>query len=493
LGKNWLFLVSLLWLFIYSFFMRFSSNRIPFALLFLILLFAAYLRLFAVADAPFWIDESISSIVSKNILEKGLPIFDSGTFYGRAIVFHYSQAFSMLVFGINDFGARFPSVLFGLFTMILAFLFAREFFKKDPQRDYLALLPAIIFSIFFLEIFFSRQARFYQLFQLAFFSTIYFVYKSKEKNNYSYFAVLSFLIAIDTQIAGIILAPIAFANLFLTKYKLDKEKLTKKTNILSGIIVVLVSLYYLGSVFNVSTGSAELVTNYASNYLDFFPNMNFVLVLGAFGLIWAFLKEKEKTLFLVVPSIVLLALVVFVELFAFRYVYPVTFAIVFFFSLFLCFLIQKFGKMFIFVALLILLVPSNLFFPLNYVTVINPISGAFNDYSAPIIDLKNIQLELKQEMLNSKIVSLFPASLEWYIKKPDFVIPYSMDGRTKKTSEKEVYSGAPYISTPPQRPYYFVKDYFSASKIININEALAFESGCDKKYSDTSLEIYYCN
>jgi len=458
----------------------------------LILIFACYLRVFALSNAPFWVDESISSLASKEILTKGVPLFDSGVFYTRALVFQYSQAASMLVFGVNDFGARVPSVIFGLLTIVLAFLFGREFFGKSKQKNYLALIPALVFSIFFLEVFFSRQARFYQLFQLAFFATLYFVYKSKHNSNFAYLAVLSFLIAVDTQIAGIILAPLVFANLFLRGYKIDREKLLNWKNLLAAVVVVLVSLYYLSSVFSVSTGSTELATSYATNYLDFFSNMNFVLILGLIGAIWAFLKAKEKTLLLVVPSIVLFGLTIFVELFAFRYIYPVTFAILLFFSLLLCFLVQKYGKWFVVVALLVLLLPSNLFFPLNYVTVINPISGAFNDYSAPIIDFHDVSDSLKQEMNNSTIVSLFPATLEWYIGKPDYVIPYSMDGRAPLVSEKEVYSGAPFITIPPARPYYFVKDYFSASKTKDQNQFLPFEAGCEKKYSNSSITIFYC-
>ena len=162
-----------------------NQNKLYIILLLLILLFSFYLRVFALGEAPFWIDESISSIASKNILEKGLPIFDSGLFYGRSLVFHYSQSVSMLLFGINDFGARFPSVIFGLLTIILAFLFGREFFSESSEKNYYALIPALVFGLFFLEVFFSRQARFYQLFQLAFFATIYLMYKSKDNNNFT--------------------------------------------------------------------------------------------------------------------------------------------------------------------------------------------------------------------------------------------------------------------------------------------------------------------
>ena len=318
------------------------------------------------------------------------------------------------------------------------------------------------------------------------------MYKSKDNNNFAYLSVLSFVIALDTQLAGIILAPFVFFNLFLRNYKISIAKLSNKKNLVAGVIVALVSLYYLSGVFSVSTGSTALATSYATNYLEFFTNMNFVLILGLVGLVWAFLKYKEKTLFLAIPSAILFVLVIFVELFAFRYIYPATFVILFFFSILLAFLIQKYGKLFVFVLMLVILLPSNLFFPLNYVNVITPISGAFNDFSAPIIDMQDVSTSLKQEMNDSTVVSLFPATLEWYITKPDFVIPYSMDGRTPNVTEKEVYSGAPYITSPQQRPYFFVKDYFSASKAHDQNQLDLFANNCEKKYFNNSVEIYYC-
>ena len=58
-------------------------------LLIIILLFAFFIRIYALGNAPFWIDESISSIASENILEKGLPTFDSGALYDRAYVKAY--------------------------------------------------------------------------------------------------------------------------------------------------------------------------------------------------------------------------------------------------------------------------------------------------------------------------------------------------------------------------------------------------------------------
>ena len=46
-------------------------------LLILILVFGFFLRIYFLGHAPFWVDKNISSIASKEILEKGVPKFDS--------------------------------------------------------------------------------------------------------------------------------------------------------------------------------------------------------------------------------------------------------------------------------------------------------------------------------------------------------------------------------------------------------------------------------
>ena len=96
------------------------------------------------------------------ILEKGFPIFDSGLVYSRAYAFHYIEAF-FLLFGQNEFMARFPSVIFGMLTIILAYFIGKEYSKSG------GLISALFMAVFYLEVFYSRQARFYQLFQLMFF------------------------------------------------------------------------------------------------------------------------------------------------------------------------------------------------------------------------------------------------------------------------------------------------------------------------------------
>jgi predicted membrane-bound mannosyltransferase len=95
----------------------------------ILLLYGGLIRIYGLGQKNLWIDESISAIASRNILNKGIPIFSSGKLYNRAYLFHYGMA-GFLLFGQNEFNARMISVLFGLATCVLIFLFGKEFNKK---------------------------------------------------------------------------------------------------------------------------------------------------------------------------------------------------------------------------------------------------------------------------------------------------------------------------------------------------------------------------
>ena len=153
---------------------------------------------------------------------------------------------------------------------------------------------------------------------------------------------------------------------------------------------------------------------------------------------------------------------------------------------------QKNFPKFLILGIIGLIFVSNIIFPYNYATIILPIKESFNDYSAPIIDIKNIPTELKEKMINNNVGTFYPAYFEWYVKKPDFVVPYSMSGRNIIVKEIDDYTGVTYVKEPPNREYYFVKDYFSYYKFHDKNEANKFFNECDLSFKNSTLEIFYC-
>ncbi len=461
-----------------------KTAKIEIALLIIILVFALIIRLYSLSNSPLWIDESISAIAGQKIIEKGVPIFDSGALYGRAYLFHYIEAFSMLLFGMNDFAVRFPSIIFGLLTILLAYFIGREYSKSA------GLICALFTAIFYLEVIYSRQARFYQLFQLAFFASIYFLYKSKQNKNWIYLALISLIITIDTQIAGIILAP-----LFIV-FILYNKTLTKKQKYLV-IIPIIILVYELSSIFAIPMGNASTGSTYVEKYSSFARNMYYMLILAIPGIIWAFKKKKMLTSSIVIPALILLTGIFFIKMFAIRYAYFFIFPIILYSSLLMVFLYEKYGKLMIISILLLILFPSNLFFPHTYATIIKPEDYSYKDYSAPEINYKDIPSNLVNQIRTSKIFTLFSPGVSWYIKTPDYVFPFSMNGIGNDSisyNRKDVYSGAKISMQRPNEDFYFIQDNYSRAKLkpFQVENLKKVLEGCEEVYKNSDLIVYNC-
>jgi len=460
-----------------------KKNKLEIILLCSILVFALILRVYALGTAPLWIDEATSSLAAKNILEKGIPLLDSGWLYSGAYVFHYSEAF-FLLFGINDFNARFVSVIFGFLTVLLAYFIGKEYSKTG------GLISALFMSVFYLEVFFSRQARFYQLFQLMFFLSLYLLYKSKEKPNFIYLALLSFFICISVQIEGLVLAPFFIGHiLFFNKPKW-----------LAFIPAIPLFRKFL-NVLRITSGSSEVAMNYAGNYFNYARNMHYLLILFVPGLVWGFFKKKRLTCLIILPSLIALAGIFNIQTFALRYSYFFVFPLVLYSSLLISFLYEKYGKIILISLIALLVIPSNLFFPYTYVTILKPTIG-YTDYSAPTTDYKNLPFDLVANMRNNTLVSLYSSDVEWYIKKPTYVIPFTMDGRgddqiSRNNSYGGVvdrYSGALILKEKPKEDFYLTADIFSVSKLKpyqqdSFNKLI---ENCTVSYTSVELKIYYC-
>ena len=148
------------------------KNQKEIVFLFFVLIYGFILRVIYLDFNPMWIDENISSLAARGILEFGYPILESGESYFRAYIFHYIQAFFMLFVGNDDFGARFISVIFGVLTIFLAYLIAKE--SENISIRYFFPLLVCVFSY---EIFYSKQARMYQMFQFLYFLSFYLFYR----------------------------------------------------------------------------------------------------------------------------------------------------------------------------------------------------------------------------------------------------------------------------------------------------------------------------
>ncbi|MEI7718973.1 MAG: glycosyltransferase family 39 protein [archaeon] len=451
--------------------------------LILILCFAFFLRVYSLGNPPLWVDESISTNIAKNIIQTGTTTLDSDL-NEKTYFLHYLMAFFML-FGQTEFFARFVSVLFGLATIILAYFIGKEYSKSG------GIISALFFAVFYLEVFFSRQARYYQLFQLAFFLSIYLLYKSKEKPILIYPALIAFIIALDTHLEGLVLSFFFIAHILIYN---------RKQWFLS-IIPIIPIVNKLLTTISLTAGTA---VNYASNYLGYTRNMYYMLILFIPGLIWAFVKKKRLTLMIILPSILTLVGVFSLQVFAFRYAYFFVFPLVLYAALLMSFLYDKYGKLILIPILILILMPSNLFYPQTYVNVIVPVDYQFFDTSSPTNDYKNLPLELKDSIINGNdlLISYFSSDVSFYLRKPDLVVPFSLNGigedqvsyNNSKGEVVDRYSGAQILKERPNESYYLTADFFSTKKLKSAQLELynSLTANCTKSYSSQDLIVWHC-
>lgn len=234
------------------------------------------------------------------------------------------------------------------------------------------------------------------------------------------------------------------------------------------------------------------VFSYIERYTSYTTNLGYFLILFIPGLVLSFFRKRRLTILLTLPSFLLLFGVFFVKMFALRYSYFFIFPLILYVSLLFSFLYEKYGKIILITLLFLIIVPSNLIFPLSYVNVLAPISYNFNDASAPEINYKNISNDLLTLLRSNTLVSYFSPSIEWYIKKPDYVIPFSMTGLDESSSDVDVYSGAKMFNSL-NKTFYLIVDNFSFSKLNSTQVDSLMRLNCEINYTGNDFKIYLCN
>ena len=191
----------------------------------LIILLAGILRLYRLDSNPpslYW-DEASLGYNAYSILASGKDEHGERFPLARFIAFGdykppgyiYSAAASIGIFGINEFGVRFPSSLAGILMTIFTYLLLKKIFKSNK----LSLLASFLFALSPWSIHLSRVA--FEANLAAFFNLagIYFFIKGKKSGLYILFSALFFLFSFYTFNANRIIAPLIYLMLSLIFFR----------------------------------------------------------------------------------------------------------------------------------------------------------------------------------------------------------------------------------------------------------------------------------
>lgn len=165
-------------------------------------------------------ESSREMIVSGNYLDVQVNF---ETFWEKPPLFMWMQVLSMKLFGVGEFGARFPNAIAGGFTLAILYLIG-----KGMRSKRFGLLWALLFGSSFLPFFYFKSGIIDPWFNLFIFLGIYYIarYTSpSEEDKRSLFAVLSALfIGLATLTKGPV-SLLIFGLVFLVMLALQRGKL----------------------------------------------------------------------------------------------------------------------------------------------------------------------------------------------------------------------------------------------------------------------------
>src|ERR1700722_5390802 len=138
-------------------------RKFTWALLVLLIVVSATFRLFDISNAPpgLYQDESAIGYNAYSILQTGkdeygnsYPLYFKSFNDYKLPVYIYLTAGSIKIFGLNEFAVRLPSILAGIFAVVILFFFVRYLTNNLT----LAFLAALVLAFNPTHLFFSRAA-----------------------------------------------------------------------------------------------------------------------------------------------------------------------------------------------------------------------------------------------------------------------------------------------------------------------------------------------
>jgi 4-amino-4-deoxy-L-arabinose transferase-like glycosyltransferase len=274
--------------------------------LIIILVVGGFLRFYGLGDQSLWIDEGYSINAAQSVLEKGLPIMDSGEWYKKGQADVYSIAASLTFFDFDAFNpwpARLPAAIFGTLSILMAGIFAGRLCKS-----YAVILgSSLLMALSTWEIAWSRQARGYAGMQFFLILSLYLLvgWFQERKRGHLFGGLFCFAIsALSHPSALVVLLPLGI--IFIVDALKRSGWRNLKTVLVSGgaVVVGAIGFFFLAP----SSSDFDFVP-YHLAYLSTTYPLFICCALGA--LVWSFFSHKDRVkvqslaLIIVVPILFL--------------------------------------------------------------------------------------------------------------------------------------------------------------------------------------------
>jgi 4-amino-4-deoxy-L-arabinose transferase-like glycosyltransferase len=222
-------------------------------------------------------------------------------FWEKPPLFIWMQALSMLVFGINEFAARFPNVIAAVFTLLALYRFGKEFFGEKFGIAWSALFACSI-----LPFTYFNSGIIDPWFNFFIFNGIIYFYKGSHDQTIRNFILSGVFIGLAILTKGpvaLLLIGGAFAVYFLYNRFKDFPSFSK-------IILFLLTTLFIGSLWFIllfATGHQEIIQEFITYQVRLFQTQDaghggplyyhwVILLLGVFPasfFLIGYLRNKE--------------------------------------------------------------------------------------------------------------------------------------------------------------------------------------------------------
>ncbi len=169
-------------------------------MIYVVLIFSLLIRLISL-NQSLWLDEATTALVAKMPLTYFFSNFMPADFHPP--LYYLVVRYWSLVFGVTEISLRVPSIIFGLLTIYVVYLIAKEIKLKWP------IVPALFLATSGLHVYYSQEARMYMM--VTFLVT--FLIYSYIKKNWILFSILLPLIFL-TDYVSILILPVLFLFTF---------------------------------------------------------------------------------------------------------------------------------------------------------------------------------------------------------------------------------------------------------------------------------------
>ncbi len=278
--------------------MKFSNTNLYLAAILLLFIFT---RLYKISDIPqsvYWDEASIGynaysiAQTGKDEWGKFLPLSFEAFGEYKLPVYIYATAFSVKIFGLNEFALRIPAVLFSFGVVILTF-----FLAKKLTKDYLSGLLTAFFVVTSQWFFIISRTGFEATAGLLFYiSGIYFFILALEnKRNLILISIIGFILSLYSYNSFLIITPMTL--LILAAFYFKKLFFFVQDNlVLSVTCLIILAIGGFGTLNSLITGRISRLDEVgifiaynqrkyqtfiavAANYLSHF-NPNFLFFTG---------------------------------------------------------------------------------------------------------------------------------------------------------------------------------------------------------------------